>query len=132
MRNFMMMSEYQIKRLENLTIHEFMAHVREPSFHYNGEDGEDNEYFSPLQWAIMIINATPKLYHDQNFIFEKNIAHYLQFMDRLDGENRHDPLYPTTVFESEITSKQVFMGAYNFYYLRITDTEDLIHYYLPV
>tara|TARA_S200002703_G_scaffold143363_1_gene136365 strand:+ start:712 stop:1053 length:342 start_codon:yes stop_codon:yes gene_type:complete len=104
-------------------INEFMKTIEETGTLFEYED----ELFSPIEWLNMIIN-----YMGADYAMNEKIAHYLQFMDRYNGLNKNDPLYPTTVFEKIETRNDVLMGALNFYNLRRNDVENLMENYLSV
>ena len=105
-------------------INEFMKTIEETGTLFEYED----ELFSPIEWLNMIIN-----YMGADYAMNEKIAHYLQFMDKYNGLNKNDPLYPTILFHERITERNdVLMGALNFYNLRRNDVENLMENYLSV
>ena len=104
-------------------IHQFIKTIEEIGTLFEYED----EMFSPIEWVNMLIE-----YLGEGYTRASKIAYYLQFMDRYNGLNKNDPIYPATVFENLETRNNVLMGAYNFYNLRTTNAENLMENYLQV
>lgn len=122
MKNFLELEKDEFLNA-NANIHQFIKTVEEIGTLFDYE----SELFSPIEWLNMFLQ-----YLGSGYTMNAKIAHYLQFMDRYNGLNKNDPLYPTTVFENIETRNDVLMGALNFYNLRRNDVENLMENYLSV
>ena len=122
MKNFLELEKDEFLNA-NANIHQFIKTVEEIGTLFDYE----SELFSPIEWLNMFLQ-----YLGSGYTMNAKIAHYLQFMDRYNGLNKNDPLYPTTVFENIETRNYVLMGALNFYNLRRNDVENLMENYLSV
>ena len=129
MRNLLKCKYEDLLKTENISIHEFMDTMDEVAKLFDVYVDEDTtEKFSPFEWFVMVLN-----YMGREYVMEEKIAHYLQFMDKLNGINSNEPMYPTILFhEKETERNEVLVGAYNFYYLMKSDREELLENILNV
>ena len=129
MRNLLKCKYEDLLKTENLSIHEFMNMMDEVAELFDVYVDEDTtEKFSPVEWFVMVLN-----YMGREYVMDEKIAHYLQFMDKLNGIHSDKPMYPTILFhENETERNEVLLGAYNFYHFMRTDRDEILENILNV
>ena len=129
MRNLLRCKYEDLLKTENLSIHEFMGTMEEVAKLFDVYVDEDTtEKFSPFEWFVMVLN-----YMGREYVMDEKIAHYLQFMDKLNGIHSTEPMYPTILFHEKKTERnEVLLGAYNFYHFMSTDRDEILENILNV